>query len=93
MLNTPTINKFWSFSSLPEVSELDEDETPASKSLLKKMDSLHRPAVPVEYLDEDLEKFLSSNPLADWRSQVQGGTEGRYLSVDPTVFPTIVSCS
>ena len=66
---------------------MEEEDNSANKSSLKRMDSLHKPAVPVEYLDEDLEKFLSSNPLADWRSQVQGGTEGRYLAVDPTVFP------
>ena len=52
------------------------------------MDSLYKPAVPGRCADKEMELFLSSNPFADWRSQVHGQSDGWYLSVDSDIFPT-----
>ena len=54
VLHTPTISRYWSFSTLPEVSDMEDEDNSANKSSLKKMDSLHKPAVPVECRNEEL---------------------------------------
>ena len=88
VLHTPTISKYWSHSTQPVMSEADgeDNQDAASRPAVKKMDSLHKPVVPVKCSDVDMEAFLSSNPLADWKSQMHGAPEGRYLTVDPDIF-------
>ena len=68
--------------------EGDDPQTQAGKSAAKPMDALYGPAVLGRFADEGMEVFLSSNPFADWRSQVHGQPDGRYLSVDSDIFPT-----
>ena len=42
--------------------------------------------MPSSCVSEDMESFLSSGPLAEWKTQVHGQPVGRYLSVDPEIF-------
>ena len=88
MLYTPTINKNRTFTTKPLMTEAEEDDPQAARAAEKNMDSLYKSAVPGRCADEEMEKFLSSNPFADWRSQVHGQPDGRYLSVDSDIFPT-----
>ena len=89
VLYSPTISKYWSFTTRPVVTEVGEDNlNSAGRTTVKNMDSLHKPAVPGKCSDEDWEAFLSSNPLADGKSQVHGQPDGRYLTVVSDIFPT-----
>ena len=68
--------------------EGDDPQTQAGKSAAKTMDSLYKPAVPGRFADEEMEVFLSSNPFADWRSQVHRQPDDRFISLDSDIFPT-----
>ena len=69
-------------------AEGEDNQNSAGRTTVKNMDTLHKPAVPGKGSEEDLEAFLSSNPLADWKSQVHGQPDGRYLTVVSDIFPT-----
>ena len=90
VLYTPTINRFWTFTtqSLMIDVEGDDPQTQAGKSAAKTMDSLYKPAVPGRFADEEMEVFLSSNPFADWRSQVHRQPDDRFIPLDSDIFPT-----
>ena len=88
VLPTPTINKHWSFTtkSLKSEAEEEDSQAQAEKSAPRSFDALVKPAVPSSCVSEDMESFLSSGPLAEWKTQVHGQPVGRYLSVDPEIF-------
>ena len=60
VLYTPTINRFWTFTtqSLMIDVEGDDPQTQARKSAAKTMDSLYGPAVLGRFSDEEIEFFL-----------------------------------
>ena len=88
VLSTPTINRHWSFTTKSLRSEADEEDSQvqAEKPVPRSFDALVKPAVPSSCVSEDMESFLSSGPLAEWKTQVHGQPVGRYLSVDPEIF-------
>ena len=63
-------------------AEGDDPQTQAGKSAAKTMDSLYDPAVLGRFADEEMEVFLSSNPFADWRSQVHRQPDDRFIPLD-----------
>ena len=89
VLYTPTINKNWTFTTKPLMTEEQEEDPQVRKAAERTMDTLYKSAVPGRCADEEMENFLSSNPFADWRTQMHGQADGRYLSVDPDIFPSV----
>ena len=89
ILNTPTINRNWKFSTLPEESiEHQEDSSdPRVSSSLFALDPLHKFPVPIGCLEEEFELFFHSDPLASYRPHTPtGGKAGRFFTLDPEVW-------
>ena len=88
VLYTPTISKFWSFTTQPLISEAEEEDSQAQaeKPAARAMDSLVKPAVPSRCSEKEMEFLLSSSPFADWKTQVHGQPEGRFSLLTQTFF-------